>query len=32
MSRDLDNVRTALRWAIDAGEAEMALRFVDACR
>ena len=30
INRDLDNVRTAFRWAVDAGDAEMALRFVDA--
>jgi hypothetical protein len=27
---ELDNLRAALRWAVDAGEAEMALRLVDA--
>jgi predicted ATPase/class 3 adenylate cyclase len=30
IERDLDNFRAALRWAIDAGEADTALRLVDA--
>ncbi len=30
IEQDLDNLRTALRWAIDAGDADAALRLVDA--
>ena len=30
IERELDNLRVALRWAIDAGEADSALRLVDA--
>ncbi len=30
IEQELDNFRAALRWAVDAGEAEMALRLVDA--
>ena len=30
VNRELDNLRAALRWAIDAGEAEIALRLVDS--
>jgi tetratricopeptide (TPR) repeat protein len=30
IEQELDNLRAGLRWAVDAGEAEMALRLVDA--
>jgi predicted ATPase/class 3 adenylate cyclase len=30
IEQEIENLRTALRWAVDAGEADMALRLVDA--
>ena len=30
VTRELDNIRTALRWATDAGDADRGLRIVDA--
>ena len=30
IARDLENFRSSLRWAIDADDAEVALRLVDA--